>query len=761
MIKYEFEKWNVTESSFVVENCYMNETIFALSNGFIGTRGTFVESKLDEKYGIEGNFINGFYESEIIKYGEKGFAYPDVSQTMLNVPNAKIMSIEIDGECVELKEENVVNHNRTLDIKSGCVVRKTTYKLASGKEFVLETIQFVSMTRKNLMAIRLTVTPLNFDGNICVKSIINGDVVNSTEKTNARIDYGPYGRVLNNVAKATEGNLSLIEQETENTKFHLVTAQLNMVCCAESTSTYSKEYEEGQVLNYVAKKNEAIKIDKVICYTASTDMPEADLQVEAKNMLAEAEKLGFDGLLGEQKAFYGDFWACADIEIKGDDALQQGLRFNMFHLLQGAGRDGKTNIGAKCLTGEGYEGHCFWDTEMYALPFFLYNYPEVAKKFIEFRYNTLPQARNRAIEMGSKNGALFPWRTINGNEASPYYPAGTAQYHINADVAFGVHNYIETTGDNELLCNMGAEILIETARFWLDFGTYVPANGNKFCLNCVTGPDEYTAIVNNNCYTNMMAQQNLYFACEAYETLKVKFPECFAKLVEKIGVTEEEIAEIKHAADNMYIPYDEESGIYSQDDSFLKKAEFDIKSVPADKLPIADNFHFLYLYRHQVLKQADTLLAMVVLNENFDTETIKKNYDFYEPKTIHESSLSQCIHSILASLIGYKEKAYEFFISSARLDLDDVQGNTHAGIHMANLAGAWMGIVNGFGRMRKYHGTLKFDPYLPEGWEGYSFKVSLRESLIQVNVDNNGTKFELLKGEPITVYLGNTALEVK
>ena len=761
MKKYEFEQWNVTEGLFKLSDCYMNETIFALSNGFIGTRGTFEECALGEEYGIEGNFINGFYESEIIKYGEKGYAYPDVSQTMLNVPNAKIIRIKIDDEYVELKEDNILKHYRSLDMKSGCVIRKTSYKTPNGKEFILESIKFVSMKRKNLLGVSLNITPINFEGLISIESIIDGDVKNSTEKTNARIDYGPYGRVLKNIEKYTLDAVSILEQETENTKFHIVTAQVNIVDSPTNTINYSKEYEEGQIYTFEGKKNKTIKIDKLICYTASTDMKDKNLQDEAKNILKKAKEDGFEALLQEQKDFYNEFWNRADIEIKGDDALQQGIRFNMFHLLQGAGRDGRTNIGAKCLTGEGYEGHCFWDTEMYALPFFLYNYPDVAKKFIEYRYNTLPQARNRAIEMGSKNGALFPWRTINGNEASPYYPAGTAQYHINADIAFGVHNYIETTGDTELLCEMGAEILIETARFWLDFGVYVPSYDNRFCLNCVTGPDEYTAIVNNNCYTNMMAQKNLYSACEAYYELKNSFPNDLIRLEEKIGINEEEINKFKHAADNMYIPYDTESGIYWQDDSFLKKSEFDIKSVPPEKLPIADNFHFLYLYRHQVLKQADTLLAMVVLNENFNIDTIKKNYDFYEPKTIHESSLSQCIHSILASLIGYKEKAYEFFISSARLDLDDVQGNTHAGIHMANLAGAWMGIVNGFGRMQKYKGTLKFDPYLPCGWDSYSFKVSLRGRLIGVNVSSEGTTFELLQGEPISVYLGSQILEVK
>lgn len=760
MALYSVEEWRIGEDALNRENCFRSETIFALSNGFLGSRGTLEELPLTEDFGLEGNFVNGFYESKPIRYGEKGYAFPDVSQTMLNVPNGKVVQLAIDGVPISLEIRQIEQHHRELLLDRGSTSRTTIYRLDDGRRIRIEAIRFASMTRKYLLCCRYMVTPLNFSGCISITRLINSDVRNSTEKTNARIDYGPYGKVLSETKRCLFPGGCLVEHEVSRTKFHLVTGLATKSETQAESEPESREFSAGYTWRFITNCGQRVCLDSWVCYVSSTDTPDTDLQEMALSCLHRAEQDGWDALEQEQANYYAAFWERADIRIHGDPQLQQGIRFALFHLLQGAGRDGKTNIGAKCLTGEGYEGHAFWDTEMYALPFFLYNDPDVARHFIEFRYRTLDCAKERARQMDCQ-GALFPWRTINGQEASPYFPAGTAQYHINADVAYAVYQYWKMTGDDEMLYTMGAEILFETARFWLSFGVFSSERDGAFCLNCVTGPDEFTALVNNNCYTNLMAQANLRAAVECAEFLQGKYPEEWRALCRRCNIQDGECTAFTRAADRMYIPYDETRGIFWQDDSFAQKKPLDIPSLPKEKRPIADHMHFLTLYRLQVLKQADTLLAMMVLSEQFDDETVRINYDFYEPKTIHESSLSQCVHSILASRIGYHDKAYEFFTASARLDLDDVQGNTGAGVHMANLAGAWMCITYGFGGMRPYKGTVQVAPWLPGSWTGYAFHISLRGSVVLVEVDAAGVRLSLQSGDPIKVYLYDTCVEVK
>lgn len=759
MALYSVEPWSVREDVLNETNSCRGETIFALSNGFLGTRGTLEELAPPPGAGLEGNFVNGFYESEPIRYGEKGYAFPDVSQTMLNLPNAKGVEICLDGRPVALSMRNIESHTRTLELDRGCTHRTTMYCLDDGRRFRVEAVRFASMTRKHLLCCRYRLTPLNFSGVVSITRSIDGNVKNSTEQTNARIDYGPYGKVLHETGRETVHGGWLMEHQVCRTKFRLVTGMTTAAQPLAAAKPVSREDYVGVTYTWQAGRGEALCIDSLVCYAASTDTPDADLCSLAKDCLRDAAQDGWDMLQQEQADYYAAFWHRADVVIEGDAPLQQGIRFALFHLLQGTGRDGKTNIGAKCLTGEGYEGHAFWDTEMYALPFFLYNDPAVAKRLIEFRYRTLDCARQRARQMDCE-GALFPWRTINGEEASPYFPAGTAQYHIDADIAFAVHQYWKMTGDDAMLCEMGAEILWETARFWLSFGVFAPERGGAFCLNCVTGPDEYTALVNNNCYTNLMAQANLRAAAEAGSYLRQNFPQAWDALRSRCKIRQTEEENFLRAADRMYIPFDETRGIFWQDDGFAQKKPLEIASIPKEKLPIADHMHFLTLYRHQVLKQADTLLAMMVLAEQFDDAQVRANYDFYEPKTIHESSLSQCVHSVVASRIGYHDKAYSFFSASARLDLDDVQGNTGAGIHMANLAGAWMCIVYGFGGMRPHKGTVRIAPWLPQGWTGYAFHISLHGSVVRAAVDRSGVKLTLQSGKPIRIWLYDTCVEV-
>jgi alpha,alpha-trehalose phosphorylase len=446
------------------------------------------------------------------------------------------------------------------------------------------------------------------------------------------------------------------------------------------------------------------------------------------------------------------------VAIAGDDALQQGVHFNQFHLLQSVGRDGRTNIAAKGVTGEGYEGHYFWDTEIYVFPFFLYSRPEIARALLQYRYNGLPKARERARQMAHAKGALYPWRTIAGEECSAYFPAGTAQYHINADVAYSIRLYLLATNDFDFMAEQGAEIVLETARIWTGIGSYDRAG--CFCINTVTGPDEYTAIVNNNYYTNAMARMHMTFAADVAERLRAERPADHARIAAAIGLEDAEIQAWRAASDAMVLPYDEDLGIHEQDDSFLSKKPWDFANTPKENYPLLLHYHPLVIYRHQVCKQADVVLALLLLSNQFSLDDKRRDFDFYERVTTHDSSLSSCIFSIVASEIGYRDKAYSYFMETARLDLDNTHANTQYGVHTAAMAGTWLGVAYGFAGMRLDEAGLRFAPTLPDRWTGYRFKAQVRGALLEVSVDGTGTDYRLLRGDSLAFAHAGTTIEL-
>ena len=465
-------------------------------------------------------------------------------------------------------------------------------------------------------------------------------------------------------------------------------------------------------------------------------------------------------LLREQRESLDAFWEGVGLDIQGDDALLQGLRFNLFHIYQSAGRDGRRNIAAKGLTGEGYEGHTFWDTEAYILPVFIHTDPALARKLLEYRYAILPNARARARELGHEKGALYAWRTIDGEECSAYFPAGTAQYHINGDIAHAVCEYFDATEDLDFLAKYGAEIIVETARLYYDLGFFSAEKGGKFVLNCVTGPDEYNVMVNNNVYTNCVAEENFRSAAALTALLREKRFADYARLCRDTGFRPKEAEDWLRAADSMYYP-PARDGIYPQDDGFLDRKPWPLDTIPAEKHPLLIHYHGLTIYRHMVCKQADLILAMTQYGSRWTMEEKKKNFAFYDSVTTHDSSLSMAVFSILANEIGEIGTGYDYFMSSARLDLDDMHHNTKDGLHMANMAGTWTGLVRGFGGMRCRAGQLSFSPVCPPQWQGYSFRVGYRGRRIQVDVDANGPRFTLLSGAPITISSFGKTLELK
>ena len=761
---YKIEPWDVTEVMFQLENNYRNETTFALSNGYIGTRGTFEESydfPADE--GLEGNFINGFYESEDIRYGEWNYGFPLRSQSLLNLPNAKTIKLYLDGELLDMREGTVTDYRRTLHMKDGIVTREFVWSSPKGQSVRVETSRFVSLTDKNIMALRYKVTTVNFNGELKIVSELDADVENHTRVTNPLVDYGPFGKRL--VPEITEAGEDILFYQGHTQK-----SGLTMACGAihklsvESDAKYFAGDCDCRVGYLADMKAEgtAVCLDKFIVYTSDLDMNKDILKEFTLCKLKEAEEKGYDALEMEHKAYVHHFWENADVTVEGDDALLQGIRFNLFHIMQAAGRDGKTGMAAKGLTGEGYEGHYFWDTEMYILPVFVYTAPDIARKLLDYRYNTLDAARERAGVLGHPKGALYPWRTINGEEASTYFPLGTAQYHINADVAYAFWLYVSVTGDMEYLKSCAAEVLCETARVWADAGCFVESRGNRYCICAVTGPDEYNAIVDNNFYTNLMARENLRNALEALQLLKEKAPNTYYSLTKRLDLTEEETREWKKIADNMYFPFDEKRQIYPMDDGFMMRKPWDDSKIAPEKRHLLyENYHPLFIYRQRMSKQADAIFAMYLHSNQFTKEELKRNYDFYQEVTLHHSSLSTCIFGILACEIGYYEEAYTYFSQSARMDLDDYHNNFYAGIHAANMAGTWQAIINGFAGLRTNAGYLEFHPYLPGAWKGYTFKINYQGNRLFISVKEDEVQIRLEKGSgaAFRLYGGEYRLE--
>lgn len=744
---YEYDEWKVIEKEFSEKTNQRSETIFSLGNGYLGIRGNLEEGYSgDPKTSLVGTYINGIYESEPIMYGEYHYGYPLWGQTMINVTDWRLISFWIDDEKFDMLKGSIKDYSRTLDMKNGKLIRELIWRSPKGKEVYVNIERFVSLSNKHLAAIRFMVKPLNFDGEITFVSELDGDVRNKNLREQALIV----------IDKWTDGKLGYIQQKTNRTEFTIGCSMYNDFYCKDKNIEYSLEKIKedkkiGSKIVFKAERNQTYVLDKYVNFYTSRDVVENEIMNYAKEGVLKAKAIGYDNLYNEHREYLLRFWEDADIKIKGDIALQQGIRFNSFQLLQSVGRDGITNIGAKGLTGEGYEGHYFWDSEIYVLPFFLYSKPEISKALLMYRYNTLDKARERAREMRSK-GALFPWRTINGEEASSYFPASTAQYHIDADITYAIYKYVEATDDIDFLINYGAEIVFETARMWADRGGYIPLRDNKFCINEVTGPDEYKPCVDNNCYTNYMARFNLNYGVYVAELLRAKYPQKYEELKEKINLKEEELVEWKNAADNMYLPYDERLGINPQDDSFLYKEPYDVDSIPVEETPLVTNWHQLNIMRYQICKQADVILLMFLLGNEFDIELKKRNYDFYEPKTTHDSSLSACVFSIIASEIGYKEQAYNYFMQTARMDLDDYNNNAHEGIHTACMAGTWASVVNGFAGMRVYESELHFNPYLPDRWESYEFKIKYKNRQINVKVEDNSVTYKLLYGDDIVIW---------
>ncbi|MFQ5534943.1 MAG: glycoside hydrolase family 65 protein [Sphingomonadales bacterium] len=747
------DPWKITESSLDTDNCRVAETLFALANGYIGTRGTFEEGLAGSLASTEGTYLNGVFLREKIHYDEWAHGFASHNNKMVLVPNGKQITLTAGDETFVPGKSRVEGYERSLDLKSGILTRKLRWRLAGGGRLSVRTRRLVSLARPNILALEYVVSSLDYTGPLKLVSGMDAAYGAAKAGTDPRAGELSIDKCLDKRRGEAHGERGLFLHQVKGggplilSEFQHGLDWPNVASrAAMDGDDHIAERIEGAI-----KPGQTITLTKYVHYAHADEGLEVSLEGAARHAVSEAKGAGFVALVAEQEKALAAFWASADMRVDGAVDMQQGMRFNLFHLFQSAGKDGHSSIGAKGLTGPGYDGHYFWDTEIYIVPYFVFTYPDIAKKLLEYRYNCLDRARERAREMAHEKGALFSWRTIGGEECSSYFPAGTAQYHINAAVAYAVEQYFDVTGDWRFMQSQGAELLFETARIWMDLGHFSTRHGGKFCIHEVTGPDEYTAMVDNNLYTNAMARHNLESACRAAAHLRSEAPARYAELAAKISLADGEVEGWRQAAAQMYLPYDEELKIHAQDDSFLNKPKWDFDNTPADKYPLLLHYHPLVIYRHQVLKQADVILAMILLSGRFAQADKRRNLDYYAPLTTHDSTLSACIYSVAHAEMGNKADAYALFTETVRMDLENRHANTEHGVHAACMAGSWMCVVYGFAGMRLVDGRLTFSPYLPAEWREYSFLITFRQRRIAVTVSQGQACYELRGGEAVEV----------
>lgn len=735
-------RWIIRDCGLNACDLIKNESVFSASNGYFGVRGNFEEGYGGSADTIRGAYINGCYDTNGIRYEEKLYGFPESKQTIVNIHDFQTIRLEVEGEAFDLFGGGAISFERTLDLRNGVCGRSAVWESPKGRRVKVDIVRMASFAVRELFTIDYTVMPLNFDGEVCFVSSDCADVVNYSDGEDPRTGSRKGKSLTFLRGEMTEG-AAYLESETAHAKIGVATASCHTLSQNGDVSYSINGMMAKTTIKTYARKDEPVRLVKYACCLDSAGC--ADLRTKAFELLKQY-KGEIDTLYEKQRVFLGRAWSTADVKIDSDDRADISLRYCIYQLIcQGVFSGG--SIPAKGLSGEGYEGHYFWDTEIFIQPFFALTDPDTAKKLLLYRYRTLDAARDNARKLGHSRGAAYPWRTISGSECSAYFPAGAAQYHINADISYAIINYCFVTGDEELLLNEGAEIIFETARLWLDLGHFVEG---RFSIDAVTGPDEYTCLVNNNYYTNMLAQHNLNWAARIYKRLKERND---FKVIEHIGLEPAEAEKFEQACQSMYLPYDGEMGITPQDDSFLGKKRWDFEGTPKENYPLLLHYHPMMLYRYQVCKQADVLLAYYLFQKRHGQDVMRRSYDYYERITTHDSSLSACIFSVMAARLGDTEKAYEYFMRTLRLDLDDTHQNTKDGLHMANMGGAYLCVTGGFAGLVIDEDGASVSPVLPENWRSYSFRFTFRGSVFEVTVAKEGTTITRISGEEQSIKL--------
>lgn len=750
------DPWRLRHTTFELSQRAHDESLFTLANGSLGVRGGFEEDDSPS----DGTFLAAVFEKTPIHYYERLAGFARSSDTRVPVAEGKGIGLWLGDHRVALDQAEWLQYERSLDLRRGALDRRLRIKTAEGHRIEIRAERVVPLQESALLAIRFSVTSLDYDGPLTFVSSIEGGRQAVEQGDDPRIGVSG-GQGLETFALHADAHGAQLTQRASGSGIELVCGQAHRFAADElafvdgqAQGTRVEQHFRAQL-----QPGRTVTLEKFVAYVVDRDADTRSHRLQAT--LDEAVGAGFDAFATRQADALETFWRHAELSIDGDVASEQALRFNLFHLLQSAGRNGVDGTAAKGLTGEGYEGHCFWDTEAFVLPVMAFTAPQVARAMLMYRYRTLEAARAHAREMNHPAGALYPWRTIDGGECSAHYPSGSAAYHINASIAYGIGLYLDASDDLDFLDEAGAEMLFETARVWPQVGHFNPRRGGAFCIHEVTGPDEYTTLVNNNYYTNRMAQRHLRCAVAAWRRLSAERPQRMRELSARLQLDAQEIELWRRAADAMYLPYDEALGIFEQDDGFLDKPRWPFPPQSGEHRPLLLDYHPLTLYRHQICKQADVVMALVLAGDDIEMARKRRSFDYYEAVTIHDSTLSAPVFGILAGEVSHAEKAWCYFHDSLRVDLDDLHRNTGHGVHMAAMAGSWLGLAQGFGGMRVRESQLHFAPSLPQAWNGYGFNLRWRGRGLRVEVSGKTATYLLHEGEALRIHHAGHALELQ
>lgn len=751
------DKWCIIEEGFDQENVKSSESIFSMGNGAMGQRANFEESYTGETF--QGSYIAGVYYPDKTRVGWWKNGYPEYFAKVLNAPNWIGIKIVVNGVELDLATCKKVSHfKRELNMKEGWYARSFQVVTSNNAEIGVEVKRFLSLDIDELGAISYHIKVLKAEAEIIFEPYLDSGITNE--------DSNWDDKFWNTTNVSTSGNRAFIEAHTMKTNFKTCTFM-----------QASLDYQGTEVLGETGiatetfvslkftqkvKAEESVTLQKFGGYTVSRNHPSNELVQVANNALDKAQSIGFNGLLQKQKEAWASIWEMSDIVIEGDVKAQQGIRFNIFHLNQTyLGTDSRLNIGPKGFTGEKYGGSTYWDTEAYCIPFYMATKDDkVARKLLKYRYNHLEKAIANAKKLGFSNGAaLYPMVTMNGEECHNEWEITFEEIHRNGAIAFAIHNYYRYTGDYSYIPEMGLEVLIGIARFWYQRVNFSEDKG-KFVMLGVTGPNEYENNVHNNWYTNYLAKWSINYTLTQLVNVKNGYPEDYHRIMGKTKLTDRECDKWKNVADHMYFPYSKKYGVFLQQDGFLDKELVKVSDLPKTDRPINQKWSWDRILRSPYIKQADVLQGFYFFEEDFSIEDLGKHFDFYEPFTVHESSLSPCVHSIQAAKLGRMDQAYNFYLRTSRLDLDDYNKEVEEGLHITSMAGTWMSIVEGFGGMRIIDDKLSFTPRIPEQWKAYSFKVNFRDRIIKAHVTAKSVTFELSGAKAVSIRVHGKKVEL-
>ncbi len=735
---FRVEPWCLRETMLDQELLAQTESLFALSNGHLGWRGNLDEG---EPHALPGSYLNGFYESHPLPYAETSYGLPDSGQTLVNVVNGKLIRVFVDDEPFDVRYGELRSHERLLDFRAGVLNRAAEWVSPAGAAVRVRSTRMVSFTQRAVGAISYEVEPVGGPAHITIQSVLLANEPLPTASPDPRVAAALDQPLTSEHSEAHDAIVVMVYR-TNRSGLRMATAMDHHVDGPDGIAVESRVATDVGITTVATwlKPGQRLRVIKLVAYGWSSERSLPAMRDQVWAALSSARHTHWDGLLAEQRRYLDGFWRRADVEVDGDTEVQQAVRFGLFHVLQAGARGERRPIPAKGLTGTGYDGHTFWDSETFVLPVLTMTAPDAAASALHWRHSTLPIAMDRAAQLGYA-GAAFPWRTISGAECSGYWPAGLAAFHVSADVSDAVVRYVDVTGDTDFERGPGMDLLVQTARFWRSLGHH-DANG-EFHIDGVTGPDEYSAIADDNIYTNLMARQNL----EAAADLLGQYPD----RARELGITSEEAASWRDAAASMHIPFDEVMDVHSQAERFTKHQMWDFENTRPDQYPLLLHFPYFDLYRKQVVKQADLVLAMYLRGSAFTTEQKARNFEYYEQLTVRDSSLSACAQAVVAAEVGHLELAYDYLGEAALMDLRDLEHDTRDGLHIASLAGAWIALVGGFGGMRTHRGPISFAPQLPEGLTRIAFNVTVRGQRLRVEVAGGKAKYTLAEGKALPI----------